>query len=105
MISIHTPVKGVTASSAFFNDNILISIHTPVKGVTQPGQPILYLSYYFNPHTREGCDVPPVIIAPIVTISIHTPVKGVTSFQCNTASSPVYFNPHTREGCDMIIVV
>ena len=33
-ISIHTPVKGVTARDRAFFAVLYISIHTPVKGVT-----------------------------------------------------------------------
>ena len=35
-ISIHTPVKGVTARDERGEERHLISIHTPVKGVTSP---------------------------------------------------------------------
>ena len=34
MISIHTPVKGVTAEMFNALEMVVISIHTPVKGVT-----------------------------------------------------------------------
>ena len=55
-----------------------ISIHTPVKGVTSH----IIISYlyqsYFNPHTREGCDLPKDYTDEDIWISIHTPVKGVT---------------------------
>ena len=57
-ISIHTPVKGVTAvgmpGARVPRD---ISIHTPVKGVTSQGDRAPRPGFYFNPHTREGCDV------------------------------------------------
>jgi len=99
-ISIHTPVKGVTARQVLPLCTLTISIHTPVKGVT---------SNYGN-YSGFGY------------ISIHTPVKGVTwramfswlypaSFQ-STHPWRVWqnerevrdidknFNPHTREGCD-----
>jgi len=35
LISIHTPVKGVTVSISFLEHSLEISIHTPVKGVTK----------------------------------------------------------------------
>ncbi len=79
IISIHTPVKGVTACvrlSSFGRNPI--SIHTPVKGVTRAGRfgwedARIFQSTHpwrvwhwagiralydedFNPHTREGCD-------------------------------------------------
>ena len=59
-----------------------ISIHAPVKGAT------CHLSYlsihlkYFNPRTREGCDLgvePSELIRK--GISIHAPVKGATPAQ------------------------
>ena len=34
----------------------IISIHTPVKGVTFQLLLTLLLSFYFNPHSREGSD-------------------------------------------------
>ena len=76
-ISIHTPVKGVTAGRRPAGLDPLISIHTPVKGVTcHTGRATS--SRYFNPHTREGCD-------------------GLDAAEKIEHSD---FNPHTREGCD-----
>ena len=71
-------MKGVTDYRPDFIDRLIISIHTPVKGVTSA--PILTgeTSCYFNPHTREGCDLS---------------AYGVSIVVCD-------FNPHTREGCD-----
>ncbi len=56
MISIHTPVKGVTSPHDRQDAERDISIHTPVKGVTFPFC------------AESAAD----------DISIHTPVKGVT---------------------------
>ena len=58
LISIHAPVKGATLGeilqiSAFF----VISIHAPVKGATAARQAMPENMRYFNPRTREGCDV------------------------------------------------
>ena len=33
-VSIHTPVRGVTASLTVMNTVMVVSIHTPVRGVT-----------------------------------------------------------------------
>ena len=55
-VSIHTPVKGVTADAERLQAGIEVSIHTPVKGVT--------LRHY----RANNCS----------KVSIHTPVKGVT---------------------------
>ena len=56
-----------------------ISIHAPARGAT------LYLlisqtsSYYFNPRTREGCDIDYLMIeVNYVRISIHAPARGAT---------------------------
>ena len=60
-----------------------ISIHAPVKGAT----PVrLYhwhnTARYFNPRTREGCDVKTYGTVPAaIDISIHAPVKGATAFK------------------------
>ena len=56
---------------------------------------------YFNPRTREGCDMDTEIGDTVfIGISIHAPVKGATC--CGNSSVEVYryFNPRTREGCD-----
>ena len=55
-ISIHTPAKGVTTSSANGKLNEDISIHTPAKGVTFKEQYIKKLYINFNPHSRKGSD-------------------------------------------------
>ena len=80
---------------------------------------------YFNPRTREGCDLEAFykktidyvisIHAPVkgatkdltlrqkaIVISIHAPVKGATTGLCKEAISWQNFNPRTREGCDTV---
>jgi len=59
-------------------------------------------STYFNPHTREGCDLKDQLILVLMGISIHTPVKGVTVRRVRVLSGGSDFNPHTREGCDLL---
>ena len=79
-ISIHTPVKGVTYLPCLNGHGPIISIHTPVKGVTRPARAGCHARSHFNPHTREGCDVPGAGGREVPGgISIHTPVKGVTT--------------------------
>ena len=56
VVSIHTPMKGVTRSRIEQLNREIVSIHTPMKGVT--AQPVL--------KSRSG------------GVSIHTPMKGVT---------------------------
>ena len=56
---------------------------------------------YFNPRTREGCDILPQISKSSEEISTHAPVKGATVCRCRPASQiTTDFNPRTREGCD-----
>jgi hypothetical protein len=77
-ISIHAPVKGATFSDQSGSGLDVISIHAPVKGATR-----LWLlpatQDYFNPRTREGCDMESDFYALRVKKD---------------------FNPRTREGCD-----
>ncbi len=122
-ISIHAPVKGATFSRSSTICRSSISIHAPVKGATLFRQPHTGCTAYFNPRTREGCDVSvsgrrsstcisihaPVkgatsrmISLPILsTISIHAPVKGATWQERTRYPALHYFNPRTREGCDL----
>ena len=49
IISIHTPVKGVTNGEEVKSINYdLISIHTPVKGVTTADKPYKDMRYLFQ---------------------------------------------------------
>ena len=99
-----------------------ISIHAPVKGATSIHRSRLCATCYFNPRTREGCDVKRAgvlealhisIHAPVKGatgagheqtlgrgISIHAPVKGATSTPHQGPAAEADFNPRTREGCD-----
>ena len=103
-----------------------ISIHTPARGVTLQKKRCLKSTIYFNPHTREGCDVILERKRATVVISIHTPARGVTMFSLTAEVKSMIsihtpargvtglslmemigdtdFNPHTREGCDSIHV-
>ncbi len=56
IISIHTPMKGVTPESLFDKLTPDISIHTPMKGVTKNGELDLHDLLNFNPHSHEGSD-------------------------------------------------
>ena len=80
-ISIHAPVKGATQTKgSVLPERQTISIHAPVKGATSPSSRPLYMARYFNPRTREGCDIPDAPKgAGELYISIHAPVKGATS--------------------------
>ena len=55
----------------------------------------------FNPHTREGCDhLSKIPLYKLKRISIHTPAKGATLLWTSRPGRYANFNPHTREGCD-----
>ena len=56
VVSIHTPVKGVTTIANDVEGNPIVSIHTPVKGVTLSRLQALQMYLCFNPHAREGRD-------------------------------------------------
>ena len=90
-ISIHTPVKGVTELVGRERARGFISIHTPVKGVTCLRSRSTSTGWYFNPHTREGCDGSDSGLAEVLKISIHTPVKGVTTKETRPCSQAEEF--------------
>ena len=74
----------------------LISIRTPGKGVTLLSVPLVS-SGYFNPHTREGCDLNQFVSSlEFSPISIHTPGKGVTPVY--VAESPMKRFQSTHPG-------
>ena len=61
---------------------------------------MLRLSFHFNPHTREGCD-----LSSCVTSSRRSNFNPHTREGCDVirplpSASNAHFNPHTREGCD-----
>ena len=59
----------------------VISIHAPVKGATNLAQRGLERLGYFNPRTREGCDL--LLGLGLLFLRLD-------------------FNPRTREGCDSL---
>ena len=65
---------------------------------------LFFLSNYFNPRTREGCDGIGILeYLRIFVISIHAPVKGATWTRFKPKATRPYFNPRTREGCDFVV--
>ena len=57
-ISIHAPVKGATRRAPEWRFlPAKISIHAPVKGATLRSGSVGASGSYFNPRTREGCDI------------------------------------------------
>ena len=73
-------MKGVTLSQQAQTANIVISIHTPVKGVTIPEneKEIVVELFQSTLPWREWRSMGFVKITDEWEISIHTPVKGVT---------------------------
>ena len=122
VISIHTPMKGVTLKRKSIPCSVIISIHTPMKGVTLWQRGTLRL-HHFNPHSHEGSDdlqalfdgkgkisihTPmkgvTALLLPfylLIYISIHTPMKGVTLWMSLPLSNSPDFNPHSHEGSDV----
>ena len=61
--------------------------------------------HYFNPRTREGCDI--IMIHPASSHHYFNPRtrEGCDAVQAGgTANFLRDFNPRTREGCDPLIV-
>ena len=74
-----------------------------MKSVTREREREREYSQYFNPHTREECDV----FDPADN-SIHTyDFNPHTREECDSTEAyqglqPPDFNPHTREECDFV---
>ena len=78
----------------------LISIHTPVKGVTWTRTAFVPEPSHFNPHTREGCDARRCSGGRSGrNFNPHTR-EGCDGCPAGPRGCGPYFNPHTREGCD-----
>ena len=127
LVSIHTPIQGVTLSGKQGFRLLLVSIHTPIQGVTQGGERPTSPHQCFNPHTHTGCDLTPADYFDGRIVSIHTPIQGVTSQQCKlivlsqvSIHTPIQgvtypdlqrflkrlrFNPHTHTGCDCLLAM
>ena len=78
IVSIHTPIQGVTKMCFLAVAFVAVSIHTPIQGVTQ------HLGYLLL----------------LALVSIHTPIQGVTVKRNTWCVLAVCFNPHTHTGCD-----
>ena len=80
---------------------LFISIHAPVKDATFSRWNFAKPTIYFNPRTREGCDL---TSGRAMTLSIDFNPR--TREGCDFGfwlyfRSRSYFNPRTREGCDI----
>ncbi len=125
LISIHAPARGATKPVVRVSALRIISIHAPARGATSLIPPFccscfIFQSthprgvrqhrrcnyckfcYYFNPRTREGCDLlPPPRYAHRVDFNPRTR-EGCDETRCQGLGPADYFNPRTREGCDFI---
>ena len=54
-VSIHTPTRGATHSTADDHLRGQVSIHTPTRGATHQAARV-FVTPCFNPHTYERCD-------------------------------------------------
>ena len=58
VISIHAPARGATIHPSYQpRQGKDISIHAPARGATMMKDGVIGLLMYFNPRTREGCDI------------------------------------------------
>ena len=71
-------ITGYSVTDNFGIRQLSISAHAPAKGATISCSSYLATNLYFNPRTREGCDI------------MALARRGLSS----------HFNPRTREGCD-----
>ena len=77
-----THPRGVRPFGGFLRlFDVGISIHAPARGATCKQSPGHQPRTYFNPRTREGCDL-----------------RGV-----HNGRNEGNFNPRTREGCDLAV--
>ena len=90
-ISIHTPIKGVTALALVAGYNLDdFNPHTH-KGCDDMVIYYPHAKKNFNPHTHKGCDLESGAKNAFCFISIHTPIKGVTTFFCFIPSMHIIF--------------
>ena len=78
MISIHTPLRGVTLLFCSVNVLFYISIHTPLRGVTYSLFPLINHKYISIHTPLRGVTLSIYICLRQSAISIHTPLRGVT---------------------------
>ena len=91
-ISIHAPVKGATANDVHYITSASYFNPRTREGCDIISLPSYWSSRHFNPRTREGCDeYENQIINSDADISIHAPVKGATgnSFFLKLLSSSI----------------
>ena len=122
IISIHAPARGATYD--YFSIWHCVTFQsTHPRGCDQGKSAFSRLPSYFNPRTREGCDIlhTDPLVDPgefqsthprgvrliynlfgslLYKISIHAPARGATRSAQLQHLLLRNFNPRTREGCD-----
>ena len=102
-----------------------ISIHAPAKGATCRQMLSQLLHHYFNPRTREGCDM--LLQSELTSKKLFQSThprrvrqgqagpnyragnfnprtrEGCDATETSRAERPANFNPRTREGCDLLV--
>ena len=113
LVSIHTPIQGVTFLSNLLSVQFGVSIHTPIQGVThrfwqwtnfgrfQSTHPYRVWHAYSdnqNDHNQvsihtpiQGVTSPNLAIFDWLTVSIHTPIQGVTQQSVSSYAAPKRF--------------
>ena len=83
LVSIRTPVQGVTPDRRTLLQHQTVSIRTPVQGVTGRIRLGICAPRCFNPHARAGRDLDDLqVVINNILVSIRTPVQGVTRATC-----------------------
>ena len=80
-----------------------ILIHAPARDATSVAV-VPIDGQYFNPRTREGCDIILIISCYYYNILIHAPARDATAADPYNIDCEINFNPRTREGCDSEII-
>ena len=100
VISIHTPIKGVTLISAAIGVSKDISIHTPIKGVTVIGLIHIVNLNNFNPHSHKGSDIYVGSKKRLIKNFNPHSHKGSDWVLCPICGGKTHFNPHSHKGSD-----
>ena len=80
--------------------DIVVSIHTPIQGVTSFRALSQLIHIGFNPHTHTGCDSSSAVPSkPSSSFNPHTHTGCDTHGRARWLGNQS-FNPHTHTGCD-----
>ena len=73
-----------------------ISIHAPARGATRSVPQTRHRENYFNPRTREGCDLSEAYGDTASRISIHAPARGATLNSVGGFAISLFQSTHPR---------